>query len=589
MVRYAHGSRSITSDHNTGQTVLMRAQLANRFERFIAIHYTDPALVRRGRLLNIVLIGFFLALFIAMVYTVASLFISGWDIETVNLLLIIGMGGILSLGIYVVNRRISPRLAAAFLLFGLMTLLAFADEPQQAVSGRSTLYFALPILIASMIMWPSASFPVAALALVELYLLGVVNGVPTDSLFFIAMGFVMVALVSWLSARSLENALNALQEANRDLDRRVTQRTQDLSEALIHVQLEASKNQAILESIADGVVVFDSQGKVIGANPAVTRLLKIPPDEIIGYPLNKLLSGVISSSDSTALGRGNAQDSGTRWPTMRLKWGDKILSTSLAPIRIEQEGGRGMVAVFRDITREAELERIKNLFMSIVSHELRTPLGAIIGYSEILSEQIHGPLNDSQQSVVNRLVISARRLQTLVNDLLDRARLEAGQLKLTSGPVVLQTLLNDLLINTAHLAKTKELTFTTEIAPDLPAAVRGDAQRLLQILINLVSNAIKFTEQGEVTVRLYCVDAKRWAMQVADTGIGIPADEQINVFDLFRQVDSSATRKHGGTGLGLSIVKQLVTLMSGEIALVSEPGRGSTFTVTLPLIPMEEK
>jgi hypothetical protein len=434
----------------------------------------------------------------------------------------------------------------------------------------------------------------AALSGVALFALTLLNDLPLNTLLptlvLEILIFLLIALVSWLSARSLEKALADLRIINAELDQRVADRTRDLAEALIRVQMESSKTQAILESIADGVIVFDGVGKATVVNPAISRLLNLSPGQIVGYRIETLMAGLVAVSDQQAvLKQLRDHDSAARLPGLRVRWGDLTLSASFAPIQIEQDIERGTVAVFRDITREAELDRMKSMFVSMVSHELRTPLGAIMGYGEILKEQVHGPLNERQLGVIDRLIANTKRLLSLVNDLLDRARLEAGQLKLIVAPFSPAALLDELLSVTGQMAEAKQLELKTDIAPGLPQTVLGDSQRLLQILINLMTNAIKFTEQGSVTVKLERVDESRWALRVIDTGVGIPSHEQAEVFDMFRQVDSSATRRHGGAGLGLSIVKQLVTLMKGEISLVSAVGAGSTFTVTLPLNPTQEE
>ena len=261
--------------------------------------------------------------------------------------------------------------------------------------------------------------------------------------------FFLVALVSWLSARSLEKALVDLRVINTELDRRVADRTRDLAEALIRVQLESSKNQAILESIADGVIVFDQAGQATLVNPAVSKLLSLPPNQIVGYKIETLMAEAVAVGDQEAvLGQVRGQESSARLPGLRFQWGTKTLSASFAPIHIEQDTGRGTVAVFRDFTREAELENMKSMLVSMVSHELRTPLGAIIGYGEILQERIYGPLTERQANLVARLIANAQRLVSLVNDLLDRARLEAGKLKLQSVSFSPQQLLDDLLSTT---------------------------------------------------------------------------------------------------------------------------------------------
>jgi signal transduction histidine kinase len=206
-----------------------------------------------------------------------------------------------------------------------------------------------------------------------------------------------------------------------------------------------------------------------------------------------------------------------------------------------------------------------------------------MGYGEILQEQVHGPLNERQRNVVERLITNTKRLLNLVNDLLDRARLEAGRLKLVSAPFTPDALLEELLSMTGQLAKDKKVDFITHVAPEVPQSILGDSQRLLQVLANLVTNAIKFTDNGSITVKIDRPDRVHWSLQVIDTGAGIPLDEQPYVFDMFRQVDSLTTRKHSGAGLGLSIVKQLVTLMGGEVQLVSSVGTGTTVTISLPL------
>ena len=170
------------------------------------------------------------------------------------------------------------------------------------------------------------------------------------------------------------------------------------------------------------------------------------------------MAGMVEVSDQEAvLDQLHSRDSAVRLPGLRLQWGSRTLSASFAPIQIQQEAGRGTVAVFRDFTREAELDRMKTMFVSMVSHELRTPLGAIMGYGEILQEQVHGPLNERQLSVVDRLIANTKRLLSLVNDLLDRARLEAGRLKLVPAPFAPTTLLEELISTTGQLAGAKNL------------------------------------------------------------------------------------------------------------------------------------
>jgi signal transduction histidine kinase len=243
------------------------------------------------------------------------------------------------------------------------------------------------------------------------------------------------------------------------------------------------------------------------------------------------------------------------------------------------------VAVFRDFTREAEIDRMKSTFVSIASHELRTPLNAIMGYTEMLNEEVYGPINDQQRGAMGRLLANTSHMLGLVNNLLDRARMEAGTIKLNIGEFTPSKLVDGVKGVMDMMAHNKGLEFTTSVTDDIPPVLKGDWQRLHQILINFANNAIKFTEEGGVDISVYMHNADHWAIAVADTGIGIPEEAQQYIFEPFRQVDDSATREYGGAGLGLSIVKQLVTMMGGWIELQSEEGKGSTFTVILPVTP----
>lgn len=558
-----------------------------RFERLIRIDHRDPTQARRGQLLNILLLSVGVASIIGIA---AAIFLSFTQSLTTDWLTLIVSGLVMlavCTGLYILNRRGSPRLAATLFLLILVVVLSFSDEPRYLVGGRSTVTFVLPIIMASVVLSPASSFIFASLVSIDLVVLALDNAIDPGLILVGVLGFYLVALIGWLAARSLENALDELRVINQELDQRVADRTRDLAEALIRVQAEAGKNQAILESIADGVIVFDDRGQAAVANPAIAQLLDLPSDQILGRDIDTLMQGVVNDADRAAVA--SALYDTEHRPTTKFQWAKKTLSASFAPVQLGAELHQGTVGVFRDFTREAELDRMKSMFVSMVSHELRTPLNAILGYSEILRERIHGPLTERQAGLVDRLNTNTKRLLSLVGDLLDRTQLEAGKLSLRNSTVMPAALVDDVVAMFGSIAQAKGLELTTTIATDVPKQLRGDPQRLGQILINLVGNAVKFTDRGQIRVSLARPDEAHWLMTVADTGCGIPADEQSHVFDWFRQVDNSVTREHSGVGLGLSIVKQLVLLMGGEITLQSEVGRGSTFAVRLPLITVEEK
>jgi len=241
------------------------------------------------------------------------------------------------------------------------------------------------------------------------------------------------------------------------------------------------------------------------------------------------------------------------------------------------------------IARDQALEanRLKTELLARASHELRTPLNAILGYSEMLDEQVYGQLNEKQHTLAQRVINNANSLTVLINELLDQAQLEAGKLKLNFMPVSLKDMAERIQNELEGLAQQKDLVLTTAVSPNMPEQLMADSVRIYQIMTNLVGNAIKFTEKGSVDVNIVLANKTNWAIVVSDTGQGIPEEAQARIFEPFRQVDGTVTRLHGGTGLGLSIAKELTELMAGKIELISEVGKGSTFTVTLPLIPVK--
>jgi signal transduction histidine kinase len=230
-----------------------------------------------------------------------------------------------------------------------------------------------------------------------------------------------------------------------------------------------------------------------------------------------------------------------------------------------------------------EADRLKGQLLANVSHELRTPLASIKGYTQLLDEEAYGSLTSEQHNTIQRVLINTTQLQGMVNNLLDRAQIEQGKISLRNEPFIPADLIKTTLSAIDILAKEKGLALTSEVGANVPKTLIGDSLRLQQILFNLTSNALKFTESGSVHVRIFLPDKSHWALQVKDTGIGISTEGQAQVFDPFWQVDSSATRQYRGSGLGLSIVKQLADLMEGTITLTSQPGQGSTFTVIFPL------
>ena len=299
------------------------------------------------------------------------------------------------------------------------------------------------------------------------------------------------------------------------------------------------------------------------------------------------MNGDVNADDQQAVVR-LLREPGPAYSRIKFAWGFRTLSASFAPVRGAPGQVTGTVAVFRDYTHEAEVDRMKSAFVSMVSHELRTPLNAILGYAEMLVESIYGPLLERQRSAAGRILTNTRRLLSIVNDLLDQAAMEAGRMTFQIVSFAPAVLIDELRSVVGELSRAKGLELKSRVDVTVPARLLGDPHRLNQILVNLTSNAIKFTERGSVAVRIGRPDPDHWLLEVSDTGPGIPPEEQPYIFDPFRQAESVTTRQRGGVGLGLAIVKRLAGLMGGDISLASEVGRGSTFTVVLPLVPPQE-
>ena len=229
-----------------------------------------------------------------------------------------------------------------------------------------------------------------------------------------------------------------------------------------------------------------------------------------------------------------------------------------------------------------EASQHKSQFLANMSHELRTPLNAILGYAELLADGAYGEPSEKMLGILQRLEANGKHLLGLINDVLDLSKIEAGQLVLELSDYSVQDIAQTVRSTLEPLAADKKLTFNVEMSSELPPG-RGDGRRLTQVLINLVGNAIKFTDAGEIAIKAEAQDGS-FHVSVRDTGPGISSADQARLFQEFQQADNAITRKKGGTGLGLAISKRIIEMHGGRIWVESEPGQGSTFAFTLPVV-----
>ena len=241
-----------------------------------------------------------------------------------------------------------------------------------------------------------------------------------------------------------------------------------------------------------------------------------------------------------------------------------------------------LLSEIQDKSRQLEVaSQHKSQFLANMSHELRTPLNAILGYTELMADGIYGELPEKTTGVLKRLESNGRHLLGLINDVLDLSKIEAGQLVLELTEYSLEDIAQTVRSTLEPLAADKELIFKVDVSPKLPAG-HGDGRRLTQVLINLVGNAIKFTDAGEVVIKGTESDGS-FHLSVRDTGPGISAADQAKLFQEFQQADNAITRKKGGTGLGLAISKRIIEMHGGKIWVESQVGHGSTFSFTVPV------
>ena len=356
----------------------------------------------------------------------------------------------------------------------------------------------------------------------------------------------------------------------------------------------AANLRAIIDNLADGLLVSDINGKIINYNPAITRMFGLGDVDIKGLYCQEFIPEVMELVNKI-------HQNPTAVFTTELNTNEKQIAKASVTAILENHSNKsyynclGSVILVRDITQEKEVDRMKTDFISTVSHELRTPLTSVLGFASIIQEKLEEdvfPLLPAENSKtkktirrvkdnINIIVSEAERLTTLINDVLDIAKMEAGKLDWKKENISIEKVIERSLAATSALFTNKGLELIKDIEAELPQ-VLGDANRLIQVLINLISNAVKFTEEGSITCNAKVIN-NDIVVSIIDTGYGIALEDQAKVFDKFKQVGETLTDKPQGTGLGLPICKQIIDYHGGNIWVESELEKGSTFSFSIPI------
>ncbi|MBT3322629.1 MAG: GAF domain-containing protein [Anaerolineae bacterium] len=386
---------------------------------------------------------------------------------------------------------------------------------------------------------------------------------------------------------------------NANLYKLIREQAERLGHMLRSEQEEATRSQAILEAVADGVLVTDSENRISFMNASAEKILSIEGEKVKTQTL-KDFSGLFGKAANTwhEIIRGWSenpslyQEGDTYAEQLTLENG-RIVLVHLAPVMIRTKDFLGTVSIFRDITHQVEVDRLKSEFVATVSHELRTPMTSIRGYVDILLMGAAGALSENQTHFLDIIRENTERLNILVTDLLDISRIESGKITLSPQPIVLKELAEDAITSILRRSQEDEkpMAFSLEVEPDLPS-VYADADRTRQIVNNLVENAYNYTpENGKIIVQLHkAKEADEVQIDIQDNGVGIAVNDQEQVFERFYRGEDPLVLATPGTGLGLPIVKQLVEMHNGHIWVKSsgKDGEGSVFSFTLPVYSKSE-
>lgn len=475
---------------------------------------------------------------------------------------------------------VSGGLLLTFMLLAYLSL----HRADLLLTGPHGTAFFIPVLVASLVSGATAALASGCLAILTLGLISLINGIPwTIDTVVIAFIIAMATGLLWLIIRTLERFRTERAQAEQQLRETlaVLAREYDTSE------FARSELRAVLDATSEAIVLVSPDGQFLTINQRFANFFDVTADDVVGRRFAELQPEVDRIfADPRAL---NARIAGTasdveqqfttlvsqQWPVLRDL---ELFSTA---VRGVDNKHLGRLYVLRDVTHEREVDRMKSDFVALASHELRTPLNSINGFVSLLLDGQAGDLSEQQQQLLNIVKRNSDRLSTLVTDILDLSRIESGKMELQRFSIHLVPLIRHVVTLLQPQIDAKQQRLTLDVPANLPD-VFGDPDRIVQILVNLLANAHKYTPaEGSICIAVHA-EQQHLRVDIHDTGVGLAPDQQEQIFTKFFRATHYMTQEVDGTGLGLAITKSLVELHEGGITVQSVQGHGSTFSFTLP-------
>jgi signal transduction histidine kinase len=566
--------------------------------RLLTYSSLDPDERRRGTLFNIFLFGIFVPVLGLMGVNLYGMITGAHPDAAV--FVAIDLGSLVFLGALWLLHRFRPELARhVFLLFLVLAPLSLFEVH---LLDRVLVALTIPVMMAAFLLTPIRSFVyafVVSMAYTVIILRSYALGEWGDDRLIRVFNYPSVlsifaiTCIAWVVSHFLNQALTEAQQGaeelrvlNQELDQRVQERTRELVEALEREHAMAVRNQTILESIGDGVLVTDSSSRIIVSNPAADRLA----DQRL--EAKSLHEALVTAKPEVLAQIEGSRDGGieNEKNNIQFEWNERTVAANIAPIQLDITPqsyiSGGHVMVIRDITHEAELDRMKTIFLGSVSHELRTPMTAIKGYVDLLSDLESDSLSEAGREYLGIVSANIRRLLSLANDLIDLSRIEVGEIALYREWTELEPIVMAAAATVRQEFEKRSLDLGVQIEAELPLLFL-DRHRITQVLLNLLTNSYKYSVEGGATVNVSHTDHSV-QIEVSDTGVGMTEEEQSHLFERFFRSNHEVVQRANGSGLGLTIAKKMIELHAGTISFHSQHNTGTTCIVSLPVIDRHE-